>query len=40
MRDPIVGVASKATPEAWRLGAPESRQLGACLLTPEPWLAS
>jgi hypothetical protein len=40
VRDPIVRVVSKATPGAWRLGAPEPRWLGACLLVPRPWLTS
>jgi len=38
VRDLVIGATGKATPEGWRLGAPEPRWLGACLLAPSPWL--
>jgi hypothetical protein len=39
VRDPVMGAAGKATPKVRRLGAPEARWLGACLLALGPWLA-
>jgi hypothetical protein len=40
VRDPIRGVVSRTMPEGQRRGAPVLRWLGACLLAPEPLLAS
>jgi hypothetical protein len=40
VRDPIVVVAGKATPEAQCLGAPKAQWPGACLLALGPWLVS